>query len=221
MPRIARIIAPHFPHHITQRGNRRQQVFFKDEDYNEYLRLLKFHGDKFNLSIVAYCLMPNHVHLIVIPEEKESIAKAIGETHRKYTRMINFRNNWSGYLWQGRFSSYILDERYLLSATRYALLNPVRAKMVKTPQSYRWSSVRHHLGLEKSQIVNDSIFKETIVDWNEFLTEVSDERDIKLLKLHSSTGRPLGEKTFIGKLENLLGINLKKKKPGPKEKKNN
>ncbi|MGA1842524.1 MAG: transposase, partial [bacterium] len=181
MPRIARIIAPHFPHHITQRGNRRQQVFFKDEDYNEYLRLLKFHGDKFNLSIVAYCLMPNHVHLIVIPEEKESIAKAIGETHRKYTRMINFRNNWSGYLWQGRFSSYILDERYLLSATRYALLNPVRAKMVKTPQSYRWSSVRHHLGLEKSQIVNDSIFKETIVDWNEFLTEVSDERDIKLL----------------------------------------
>ena len=97
MPRIARIIAPHFPHHITQRGNRRQQVFFKDEDYNEYLRLLKFHSDKFNLSIVAYCLMPNHVHLIVIPGEKESIAKAIGETHRKYTRMINFRNNWRGY----------------------------------------------------------------------------------------------------------------------------
>ena len=131
MPRIARIIAEGFPHHIIQRGNRRQEVFFSDKDYQTYLNLLSAHSKLFNLEILCYCLMPNHVHLVVVPNKKENLSIAIGRTHQKYTRMINLRENWRGYLWQGRFSSYILDEPYLISVVRYILLNPVRANMVK------------------------------------------------------------------------------------------
>ena len=145
MARIARVVAPGLPHHIIQRGNRRQKVFFKEGDYSQYLELLEDYSSKFNLDILAYCLMPNHIHLIATPHTGTGLAQAIGETHRNYTRFINFREKWRGYLWQGRFSSYVLDERYLLSATRYILLNPVKANLVKKPWDYKWSSARHHL----------------------------------------------------------------------------
>ncbi|MBN1353729.1 MAG: transposase, partial [Candidatus Omnitrophica bacterium] len=119
MPRIARIVVPQYPHHVVQRGNRRQRTFFNDSDYEEYLRLLQEHAKNFNTEILAYCLMPNHVHIIAVPAKEGSLANAIGKTHLKYTRMINFRENWRGYLWQGRFSSYVLSERYLLAAVKY------------------------------------------------------------------------------------------------------
>lgn len=216
MPRIARVVVDAFPYHITQRGNRNQQVFFMDDDYREYLKLLAIYSHRCKLKILAYCLMPNHVHLIVIPEEREGLAKAIGETHRKYTRMINFREKWRGYLWQGRFSSYLLDENYLLSATRYVLLNPVRAGIVKNPQDYKWSSVRHHLGMEKNPLITDEPLNDIINNWAEFLKEPPPAADIKLLKLHMATGRPLGNETFVQRVGEILGINLRKKKPGPK-----
>ena len=94
MARIARAVAPGFPHHVTQRGNRRQQAFFNDEDYQSYLALMSEWCMRFRVETWAYCLMPNHVHLIVVPETKDGLNLAIGEAHRRYTRRINFREDW-------------------------------------------------------------------------------------------------------------------------------
>jgi len=218
MPRIARIVAPEFPHHIIQRGNRRQKVFFNEDDYNEYLTLLNDYSHRFNVDILAYCLMPNHVHLIATPHKEGSLARAVGETHRNYTRFINFREKWRGYLWQGRFSSYVLDERHLLAATRYILLNPVKAKIVGNPWDYAWSSAKHHIRRNNNSLVNDSLLQGLIGDWKGFLAASPDSNEIRLLQLHERTGRPLGDNAFIEKLESFLKINLKKKKAGRKKK---
>ena len=217
MVRIARVVAPEYPHHIIQRGNRRQQVFFRKEDYEEYLRLLKQYSIKYGLKVVSYCLMPNHVHLIVVPKQKESLAQAIGETHRNYTTIINRREKWTGYLWQGRFHSYVLDENYLIAAVRYILLNPVRARIVKEAEEYAWSSVKVHLGEEKSSIVEDGLLKEYINDWNNFLKSETSTNEIEELRKHEKTGRPLGNDGFIVGLEKILKVRLRKQKPGRKK----
>lgn len=221
MPRIARLVVPNFPHHVVQRGNRRQKVFFKDTDYEAYLNLLHDHISRFNINIAAYCLMPNHVHLIAVPSEDGNLAKAIGETHRKYTRIINFREKWRGYLWQGRFSSYVLDERYLLAAARYILLNPVKAAIVEKPCDYRWSSAKHHLNIKADKLITDNLLGSIIDDWGAFLETDIDQNEAKTLRLHERTGRPLGDIAFIEKLEMMLGMSLKKNKPGPRVVMNN
>ena len=145
MARIARVIAPGYPHHITQRGNRRQEVFFCDDDYHAYLELMTTWCKRHEVEILAWCLMPNHVHLIAVPQMETSLARAIGEAHRRYTRMINFRQKWRGHLWQERFASFPMDEQHLLAAARYIEMNPVAAGLVKSPAEYRWSSVHAHL----------------------------------------------------------------------------
>ena len=123
MARIARIVVPRYPHHITQRGNRRQKTFFCDEDYRRYIDLMAEWCNRCGVAVWAYCLMPNHTHLIAVPQTEEGLRKAVGEAHRRYSRMINFREGWRGYLWQGRFSSFVMDERYLLTAVRYIKLS--------------------------------------------------------------------------------------------------
>jgi putative transposase len=140
MARIARVVLPGIPHHVVQRGVRSQRLFFSDPDRGEYLRLLAEQGRRYGLLYVAWCLMPNHVHLIVIPETETSLAKGIGEAHKAYTRRINFRQATRGYLFQGRFASCPLDERHLFAAVRYALRNPVRAGLVADPADYPWST---------------------------------------------------------------------------------
>ena len=125
MARMARVVVPGVPHHVVQRGNRRQQTFFSDEDYRYYLGLLSKACDEGEISVWAYCLMPNHVHLIAVPRSATSLASALGDVHRRYTRMVNFRESWRGYLWQGRFSSFPMDDRHVLAAARYILLNPL------------------------------------------------------------------------------------------------
>ncbi len=149
MARLARVVLPRYPHHITQRGNRRQDVFFTDSDYEYYLELLVEWCAYESIEIWAYCLMTNHVHLIVKPKKKSNLGKTIGEVHRRYTRAINLRENWKGYLWQGRFSSYPMDKPWLLKAAAYVELNPVKAGMVKKAWDYRWSSVHAHYGWKR------------------------------------------------------------------------
>ena len=136
MARIARVVVPGIPLHITQRGNRRQRTFFEEEDYRVYLKLLRQWCDKHEVAIWGYCLMPNHVHLIACPGNESGLSRAIGEAHRRYTRMINFRENWRGYLWQGRFASFPMDQSYLLAAARYVEMNPVRARLVERAEQY-------------------------------------------------------------------------------------
>jgi putative transposase len=221
MARLARVVLPGYPHHITQRGNRRQDVFFKTSDYEDYLALLQEWCGKEKLDIWAYCLMTNHVHLIVKPEKTSNLSKAIGETHRRYTRMINFRENWRGYLWQGRFASYPMDKSWLLKAVAYVELNPVKAGMVKSTWDYPWSSVHAHIAGEdaKGIIKTKHMLKLVGGEWKTYLKQAMQLTNNEF-EVHEKTGRPLGTERFIEKAETLLNRELKKKKPGPKMDKN-
>ena len=145
MARIARVVVPGIPHHITQRGNRRQETFFCAEDYQAYLALLGEWCQHWKVEVWAYCLMPNHVHVIAVPTSEDALRRAIGEAHRRYTRRVNFREGWRGHLWQGRFGSCPVDEPYLLAAARYIEQNPVRAGLAATPWDYPWSSAAAHV----------------------------------------------------------------------------
>ena len=216
MARLARVVAPGYPHHITQRGNRRQPTFFEDSDYSFYLALLRDRCRKERVEIWAYCLMPNHVHLIVVPETEEGLRSAIGETHRRYTQAVNKRMEWSGYLWQGRFASFPMDDEYLLAAVRYVEMNPVEAGLVKLPQEYSWSSAAFHLGHRLDPALCRSPFNEMVEDWERFLLGPGDEKGLKEIKRSVRVGRPLGSDLFVKNLEQQLGRALSRKKPGPK-----
>src|ERR1051325_9749942 len=145
MARLARVVATGLPHHVTHRGNRRQRVFFDDDDYEVYRALLAEGCRAAGVAVWAYCLMPNHVHLILVPSDQDGLRAALGETHRRYTRHVNLREGWRGYLWQGRFASFPMDEAHLLAGARYVELNPVRARLVRRARDWRWSSARAHL----------------------------------------------------------------------------
>jgi len=219
MGRIARVVAPGLPHHVTQRGNRRMETFFCDDDYAEYRKLLAEWCARFEVAIWAYCLMPNHVHLVAVPERPEGLSHALGEAHRRYTRHVNFREGWRGHLWQERFASYVMDERHLLAALRYVELNPVRAGLVLRPGDYRWSSARAHLDGKDDGLVRVEPMLSYIGDWAGYLALDMDEAEAAALRSHQRTGRPLGSADFIAGLETTLGRFLRKRKPGPKPKK--
>jgi len=169
MARMARVVIPTIPHHITQRGVRRMETFFDDEDYETYLVLMHQWCNAAGVEVWAYCMMPNHVHLIVVPESEESLARGIGEAHRRYTRHINFKKSWKGYLWQGRFASFPMDEDYLLAACRYVELNPVRAKLAKRPEDYRWSSAKAHLLGVDDGLVKVKPMLDRVSNWRDLL----------------------------------------------------
>ncbi|PPR25944.1 MAG: hypothetical protein CFH38_00569 [Alphaproteobacteria bacterium MarineAlpha10_Bin1] len=216
MARLARIVAPGLPHHVTQRGNRRQDVFFDKADYALYLELLQSHCAKERVAILAYCLMPNHVHLIAVPNKAESLGRAIGEAHRRYTRHVNGKKGWQGHLWQERFASFAMDESHLLMAARYIELNPLRAGLVRTPAKYAWSSIHAHLAGKDDGLVSVKPLHDLVADWPGFLRQGLDDNELQTLHRHERTGRPAGNDKFIGRLENRLQRVLKKQKPGPK-----
>lgn len=171
MPRTARIVAPDFPHHIVQRGNRRMNVFFKPNDYQFYLDLLKEWSKEARVDIWAYCLMPNHVHIVGVPEDTDSLRLMMSQVHKRYTMLINRREEWTGHLWQGRFASYVMDEAYALSAVRYVELNPVRSGLVEKPEDYRWSSARHHIHGVADPVLNDETIRSMVPDWQTYLQQ--------------------------------------------------
>ncbi len=218
MARIPRIVIPGYPHHIVQRGNRRQIVFFSDRDKNAYIQCLLESTVRFEIDIWAYCLMDNHVHLIAVPKHIDSLARGMGEAQRKYTRMIHFREGWRGYLWQGRFLSYPLDRMHLYAAVRYVEQNPVRAGLVTRAEEYPWSSAKAHVNKKKDLLLSDTVLIEEIDDWESYLATYDEVEIIEQIQKHASTGRPLGNEQFITELERLSGQTLKKKKPGPKNK---
>jgi putative transposase len=218
MARLARLVIPGLPHHITQRGNRRQQTFFGDDDYEAYLELMAEWCREQGVAIWSYCLMPNHVHLIAVPKSEDGLRRAIGEAHRRYTRRINFREKWRGYLWQGRFASFVMDEPYLLAAARYVELNPVRARLVQHPRQWPWSSAKAHLKGRDDRLVSAAPLLAMVGNWKGFLDSAIPEEQLRDLREHGRTGRPLGSLAFVDRLENLVGRVLKPQKPGPKPK---
>ncbi len=171
---------------------------------------------QYRIEIWGYCLMPNHIHLIAVPQTEDSLTRAIGEMHRRYTRYVNFLQEWRGHLWQGRFASYAMDERYLLSCIRYIELNPVKAKLVQNPAEWRWSSARAHFDGHNEGAFNATALLDMVdSDWAEFLRDDIPDKEIAQLRKHERTGRPLGDPAFIEQVESQLHRCLKPNKPGP------
>jgi putative transposase len=217
MARIARIVVPGYPHHITQRGNRRQQTFFNDGDYQTYIEVMSYWCRKYAVEIWGYCLMPNHVHLIAVPSDADGLRHAIGEAHRRYTRRVNFRQGWRGHLWQGRFCSSVMQESHLIACIRYIEMNPVRASLVKTPQKWPWSSAAAHISGQGHEFVNCRALLDIVKeDWESFLMKDIDTETIEVFRKHERTGRPIGDDDFIEKVEKITGRRVKARKPGPK-----
>ena len=216
MARLARVVAAGVPHHITQRGNRRQQTFFSDADFSHYRGLMAAWCARLDVAIWAYCLMPNHVHLIAVPASEDGLRRAIGEAHRRYSRHVNFRQDWRGFLWQGRFASFPLDGDYLLAAARYIELNPVRAGLVSAAEDWPWSSARAHLAACDDELARAKPLLGRVGDWRTLLSLEPDEDEMELIRRHERTGRPLGDDAFVAHLEDRLGRTLRPRKPGPK-----
>jgi putative transposase len=215
MPRLARAVVPGLPHHVTQRGNRRQKTFFQLDDYLLYMALMGEECGRFGVEILAYCLMPNHVHLIAVPSTEEALRRAVGEAHRRYTQKINQREGWRGYLWQGRFASFVMDERHTRAAARYIEMNPVRAGLVERAADYPWSSARAHLLGCDDALATVAPLLQGIDDWRAFLESAAQADESDRIRAHETTGRPLGGEGFIDQVEKALGRILRPGKPGP------
>ena len=216
MPRLARVVVPGVPHHVTQRGNRRCDVFEDDRDRAMYLSLLREYAGRYALDIQAYCLMTNHVHFVAVPRSGESLGRTFRDTHQAYAAKFNRKTGETGHLWQGRFFSCPLDERHFWSAVRYVERNPVRAGVVKAAWQYRWSSAAGHCGLRDDALLNGDLEQaDHVGDWRAFLREEDDEA-VRELRRTTRTGRPCGTESFVKRLENLLARPLTKRKSGPK-----
>ncbi|MFO7626220.1 MAG: transposase [Candidatus Fermentibacteraceae bacterium] len=216
MARIARIVLANIPHHVTQRGNRRQKVFFREPDYSTYLTILTEFTGRCGVDIWAYCLMPNHVHIVAVPSDPGNLTRALGEAHRRYTCRINRREGWTGHLWQGRYASFPMDDAHLLLSARYIEQNPVRAGLCAMPEQWRWSSARHHLGLESDPVISPSDLLNTFTDdWRGFLTLYAHSEEMNLLRRHEGSGRPLGDSIFLKLCESVSGMDLRPRRRGP------
>ncbi len=219
MSRIARVVVPGFPHHVTQRGNRCAEVFEDDEDRRTYLRFLKQYATRRGLAIWAYCLMTNHVHLVVVPEREDSLAKGLRDAHTVYAMRFNLRTGLSGHVWQGRFHSCVLDDAHLWAAVRYVERNPVRAGVVEHAEDYPWSSAAAHCGLRADALLSDEFpVKGVVEDWAAWLRNEEDEDAVTRIRRQTHTGRPCGAPAFLTRLGSLLHRDLHPGKRGRKRK---
>jgi putative transposase len=216
MARLGRIVAAGFPHHVTQRGNRREAIFFGPADYALYRDLLAERCRKASVEVWAYCLMPNHVHLVLVPSTADGLSRAIGETHRQYTGFINARARWTGHLFQGRFSSVALDEAHLIAAARYVALNPVRAGLVARPQDWEWSSARAHLDARDDALVRVAPLLDRNGRFADLVEGEIDRLAFAALRANEGTCRPLGSDEFVAAVERATGRRLRPARPGPK-----
>ena len=229
MARIARIVIPDVAHHVTQRGNRRQPIFFSDDDRRAYLGLL---GESFITTAtrcLAWCLMDNHVHLILVPANADGLRAALGEAHRRYTRAINFREGWRGYLFQGRFASYPMDDAHLIAAIRYVENNPVAARIVERAEDWPWSSARSHIAGRRvagDPLTDVQALGRHVRNWRAMLrhgAELGDagaegEALVEAIEARLRTGRPLAAEQWIEAQEAALDRKLRPGKPGPRPK---
>ena len=213
MPRIARVVAVGLPHHITQKGNYCQDVFLDVDDRTRYLAWIKEYSLKYELSILAYCLMRNHVHFIAVPLKDDSLAKTFNTAHMRYSQYFNKKLRQRGHLWQGRFYSCVLDEPHLMLAARYIERNPVRAGIVEKSWQWRWSSAAAHTNeRESSDSIKLGDFFRTVNmsydSWKKYIDSSDEVNFLQHIRQHTFTGRPLGRTVFIEKLQQESGRRL-------------
>jgi putative transposase len=213
MPRVARLILPGCPHHVTQRGNNRQDVFFTADDRRAYLDLLRDHCTAAGVTVLGYCLMTNHVHLLAVPPDEASLARALGRTHYRYTQYINRLHGRCGHLWQNRFFSCPLDTPHTWAALAYVERNPVRARLGRRAWTYAWSSAAAHVAErpDDSGLLDLAAWaREWPAErWRAQLVAPEDDTLVQSLRRHLQTGRPLASDRWLAKLEARLGRRLR------------
>jgi putative transposase len=218
MPRLPRIVVPGFPHHVTARGNRREPIFFEDGDQDIYCDFLAEQMRKADVEVWAYCLMPNHVHLILCPRDAGGLSRALGAAHKRRANFINGRGRWRGHLFDGRFASVAMDDGHVVSAVRYVALNPVRARLVSRAEDWPWSSVRAHLEARDDGLVNVRPVLDRVTDFAVLTGDRAEDAGFARLRAAEQTGRPLGSADFIAGLERILGRPIARRAPGRKRK---
>jgi putative transposase len=189
MPRPARLVLPGLPHHVTQRGNGRARTFFGADDYRRYLDLLRASCRKAGTAVWAWCLMPNHVHLILVPAGEDGLRATLAPLHARYAGEINRREGGCGHLWQDRFASVPMDDAHLYACLRYVELNPVRARLADRPEDWPWSSARAHLGLAGDGVTDLAATRGQVEDWRAFLDAGLDEEDREAIRAAERSGR--------------------------------
>ena len=218
MARLARVVVPGVPHHVTQRGNGRARTFYSDADYALYRDLLAEHCAAARVEVWAWCLMPNHVHLVLVPADADGLRRALAAVHRRYAGIIHTRRKRSGHFWQGRFGAVAMDEEHLAAALRYVSLNPVRARLVARAQDWRWSSTRAHLGSKDDGITALAPIRERFARFADLLETAPDAEQVARLRAAESVGRPIGNERFMARIERLTRRSLRPGKRGPKPK---
>ncbi len=215
MPRRARLVLPHVPLHVTQRGVNRAAIFIDDEDRHHYRRLLREACAENDIAVHAFVLMDNHVHLLLTPSRPESLAVAMRAVGQSYVQFFNYRHGRIGTLWQGRFKSCLVDsDRYALTVCRYIELNPVRAAMTALPEEYRWSSVHTHLGMARDPLITPhstylalgATSEERVVEYGKWLRAGMEDEEISTIRNYIAQERALGGSRFQGMVERALGV---------------
>jgi putative transposase len=220
MARLARLVVPGLPHHVTQRGNGRAQTFFGDADYALYRDLLAQACREANVDVWAWVLMPNHVHLVLAPRDEDGLRRALAPAHRRYAGHIHARQQRTGHFWQGRFGAVVMDEAHLCAALAYIAQNPVRARLVQHATDWRWSSVHAHLSGQPDGLTTLEPVRDRYPRFADLLDTDADPTAFERLRRAETIGRPLGDEAFITALETQTQRLLRPAKRGPKAKVN-
>jgi len=216
MARLARIVVPGLPYHVTQRGNGRQRTFFDDQDYAFYRDGLAAHCAAAGVAIWAWCLMPNHVHLILVPSDPDGLRRALAPAHRRYAGHIHARLRRTGHFWQERYGAVAMDEDHLSAAVRYVSLNPVRARLVETAQDWPWASTRAHLTQKYDGMTALAPIRQRFPDFAGLLARDPGEAMLERIRKAETIGRPIGDDTFIDRIADVTGRIVKPGKRGPR-----
>ncbi len=216
MARLARVVIPGLPHHVTQRGNGRAPTFFGDDDYALYRALLAESCRAAGVEVWSWVLMPNHVHLILVPSDADGLRRALAPVHRRYAGAVHARERRTGHFWQGRFGAAAMDEAHLGAAVRYIALNPVRARLVARPEDWPWTSVHAHLSGRDDGITTLAPVLERFSPFAGFIADAGDPALTEGLRRAETIGRPLGDAAFLAGLEAATNRTLKPGRRGPK-----
>jgi putative transposase len=223
MPRMARVVLPHYPHHVVQRGHNRQVIFAERQDYQRYLDTLREFKAKYGVAVYAFCLMTNHIHLLLSPRESTGIGKLMKRLAGRQTRHRNRLEGRSGTLWEGRYkSSLVARDDYLLACCRYIELNPVRARIVAEPQDYVWSSCRYRFGTDAADWLDrDPGYLSLGGDeaerrrhYREFLLAAIPDGEWKLIREAVQRGQLTGADRFTQEVAGILGRRIERRGRG-------
>lgn len=224
MPRTGRVLLPHYPHHIVQRGHNRRVVFTARRDYERYLETLAEFKRAFGVKVYAWCLMTNHVHLLLGPgEDATAIGRLMKRLAGRQTRHFNHIYQRTGTLWESRYKSSPVDrDEYLLACVRYIELNPVRARIVAAPEDYLWSSCRHRLGVEACPWLDDdpcylalgASIRQRQANYWQFLRAAIPHDEWGVIRTAVRRNQLTGAEAFVARAEEILGRRIGTRSPG-------